>query len=148
MTGEADTTGNPIDRLPLGLLVLRLALGLFVLQWTVEKFIKPAGMTKIFDHFYGIDLAVNMPMVVGGLELIIVLAFLAGAYKRVTYGLLFLFHAGSTLSTYDQLLHPYQASNHLFTAAVPVLAGFLLLFLARESDTIWSWDARRAGTNL
>lgn len=146
MTGDADATTNVTDRLPLGLLVLRLALGLFVLQWTVEKFINPVGMTRIFDHFYGIDLAVNMPMVIGGLELIIVLAFLAGAYKRVTYGLLFLFHAGSTLSSYDQLLHPFDGSNHLFTAAVPVLAAFCLLYLARESDTMWSWDARRAAS--
>ncbi len=144
MTGDADATTNPTDRLPLGLLVLRMALGLFVLQWTLEKFIKPAGMTRIFDHFYGIELAVNMPMVIGALELVVVLAFLAGAYKRITYGLLFLFHAGSTLSTYDQLLHPYQATNHLFAAAVPVLAAFCLLYLARESDTMWSWDAKRA----
>lgn len=133
------------DRLPLGLLVLRIALGAFFLQWTVEKFVKPKGVIGIFDHFYGIEMAANMPMVIGALETVIVLAFIAGAYKRISYGLLFLFHGGSTLSTYNQLLHPYEPGNHLFTAGVPVLAAFWLLYYLRDKDIKWSWDAKKAG---
>ncbi|MFQ5535521.1 MAG: DoxX family protein [Sphingomonadales bacterium] len=134
------------NRLPVGLLVLRIFLGLFFLQWTVEKFIKPAGTAKIFDHFYGIDLAAGMPMIIGVVELVIVIAFLAGFHKRISYGLLLLFHAGSTLSSYDQLLHPYDKGNHLFAAAVPVLAAFWLLYWLRDHDTIWSLDAKKAAT--
>ena len=133
------------DRVPQALFVLRLALGLFLLQWAVEKFVRPEGASKIFGYYYGIDLSASMPMIIGGLEIILVLAFLAGAYKRITYGLVFLIHGISTVATYHAILHPYQNSNHLFTAGIPVLAGFWVLYRLRERDTLYAFDSRNTG---
>ncbi len=143
----SETTSTPAPgagaRVPLALFVLRLVLGLFLLQWAVEKFVRPEGASKIFGYYYGIDLSASMPMFIGGFEVILVLAFLAGAYKRLTYGLAFLIHAVSTVATYDQLLNPYQDSNHLFTAGIPVLAGFWVLYWLRDLDTLYAFESRR-----
>ena len=43
-------------------------------------------------------------------------------------------HAVSTLSSYRQLLNPYEPPNHLFWAAVPTLAALVGLFLLRKDD--------------
>lgn len=45
-------------------------------------------------------------------------------------------HAVSTLSTYKELLNPYEPPNHLFWAAVPLLAALIALFLLREEDNL------------
>ena len=64
-------------------------------------------------------------------------ANLAGLWKTLSYGLGLLLHAVSTLATYHELLSPF-GTNHLFLAAVPVLAAFITLFLLRRHDTLWS----------
>jgi len=49
----------------------------------------------------------------------------------------------STLSTYEQLLSPF-GKNHLFIAALPVLAAFVALFMLREFDTFCAFGRRPA----
>jgi len=61
-------------------------------------------------------------------------------WKTLSYGLGLLLHAVSTLATYQELFAPFGA-NHLFLAALPVLAAFIALFLLRRQDTLLSLDA-------
>ena len=74
-----------------------------------------------------------MAYVLGALQLILVIAFLFGIKKRLSYGLIFLMHAGSTLSAYALYIDAFN--NLLFFAAWPMLAACAALYLLREADT-------------
>ena len=78
--------------------------------------------------------------VIGGMEIIILLLFLAGYKKKYTYGAVLLFHAVSTLSSFKQYLAPFDGPNLLFFAAWPMLAACFALFLLRDGDTLLSMN--------
>lgn len=130
------------NRLRIPLFLLRLTVGLFLLQWSLEKIIRPDKTLGIFDHFYNIDLSVSFSQVLGGAELLLVAAILTGFKRRIVYGIAFVLHLGSTVSTWPQLIDPYSGGNHLFAAAVPLLAALWLLFRLAEYDDFLSLDAR------
>jgi len=119
------------------LFILRLGLGAFLLLFGIDKLVAPATTVEVFARFYGLAVSHGMAYGAGVLEILLSLAFLAGLWKTLSYGLGLLLHAVSTLATYQELLSPF-GTNHLFLAAVPVLAAFLALFLLRRHDTLWS----------
>lgn len=119
------------------LLILRVSLALFLLLWGVDKIVVPEGTVGIFDHFYKMSIGVAMAKVLGGLEVLLALAILAGFMKTWSYGLGLILHTVSTLSSWRQLLSPF-GDNHLFIAGLPVLGGFIALFLLRRRDTLWT----------
>ena len=123
---------------PLGpaLAVMRLTLGAFFLIWAFEKILKPELSRRVFESFYFSNPSDAVLIVLGILQLLIVLAFIAGLAKFWTYGALLLMHAVSTLSTVPRLLDPYTPPNHLFWAAVPVLGMLIALFMLRDSDRL------------
>lgn len=123
--------------LPVALFILRLGLGAFLLLFGIDKLVAPEITVEVFAQFYGLNVSHNMAYGTGVLEILFGLAFLAGLWKTLTYGLALLLHAVSTLATYQELLSPF-GMNHLFLAALPVLAAFLALFLLRRHDTLWS----------
>lgn len=71
---------------------------------------------------------------IGAIELVIIVGFVLGVYKRFTYGAVLLFHAISTLSSYKQYLSPYEGANLLFFAAWPMLAACIALYWLRDLD--------------
>ena len=125
---------NLQNNLQWSLLFLRVGVFIVMFVWTLDKFVNPAHSIKIFEHFYKISgfndiLAYSL----GALQLILVMSFLFGIKKRLTYGLILLMHAGSTFSAYAQY---YDAFNNLlFFAAWPMLAACAALYLLREADT-------------
>ena len=121
--------------LPVALLALRVGLGVFLLLWSLDKMVAPEQTVKIFQFFYKTPLPVSFAPVVGALEAALSLALLAGLWRTWTYGAALALHAISTLSTWKQLASPF-GENHLFLAAIPVLAGFVTLFLLRREDTL------------
>ena len=126
------------QQLKIGLLLIRLSTGIFFLVWSIEKLIYPEITQKVFSRFYTIEISPAVSYGVGILQTIIVLAFMAGLFKTWTYGLILGMHAVSTLSTYKELLNPYQPPNHLFWAAVPLLAALVALFLVRKEDKLFT----------
>jgi putative oxidoreductase len=117
------------------LLVLRIALGLFLLQWGIEKFVVPQSNVFIWSQFYGIDVSVALGYALGVGEVAIALCMILGVFRTIVYGAALFLHAVTVLVTWRQLLDPWgDPINHLFTAAVPVLGGFLALFLLRHWD--------------
>jgi uncharacterized membrane protein YphA (DoxX/SURF4 family) len=122
---------------PAALFILRLGLGAFLLLFGIDKLVAPATTVEVFAQFYGLIVSHGMVYATGALEILLGLAFLAGLWKTLSYGLGLLLHAVSTLATYHELLSPFGA-NHLFLAALPVLAAFIALFLLRRRDTLWS----------
>lgn len=121
--------------LPRALLALRLTLGLFLLQWGVEKFVVPQSNLFIWTHFYGIEISQALGYAFGALEIAIALCMILGQFRTATYGAALFLHAVTVLVTWRQLIDPWgDPINHLFTAGVPVLGGFLALFLLRHWD--------------
>ena len=123
-------------QLELGLLLIRLSTGVFFLVWSLEKIIYPEIAQKVFSRFYFLEISPAFSLAIGILQTAIVLAFMAGLFKTLTYGAILGMHGVSTFSTYKELLNPYQPPNHLFWAAVPLLAALVALFLLREEDKL------------
>ena len=130
------TTSAP-RHLELSLLLLRLSVFLVMFVWTLDKFVNPEHSGRVFEHFYGVGgLSPTVFMVLGALQLILVVAFVLGLQKRLTYGLVMLLHAGSTLSSWAQYLDAFN--NLLFFAAWPMFAACIALYLMRDHDQLWS----------
>jgi putative oxidoreductase len=132
---------NADQRAPLALLLLRLSVFLVMLMWTLDKWVNPAHATQVYAHFYSVrGLSPTVFYVIGGAELLLLLAFLIGLQKRFTYGAVLVLHAVSTVAVFRQYLSPF--SNLLFFAAWPMLAACFTLYLLRDLDT-WCVVARR-----
>jgi len=117
------------------LLALRITLGLFLLQWGVEKFVVPEANVFIWGHFYGMEVSQTPGYIFGALEIAIALCIIVGQFRTVTYGAALILHTVTVLATWRQLIDPWgDPINHLFTAGVPVLGGFVALFLLRHWD--------------
>ena len=116
MTG---TTGTDFqNRLQWSLFSLRLGVFIVMIMWTFDKFVN--GSTDVVAY------------VLGALQLILVLAFLAGIKKRLTYGVIFVMHGLSTLSSYNQYIDGFN--NLLFFTAWPMWAACFALYVLREQD--------------
>lgn len=119
------------------LFALRIGVFLVMLMWTLDKIINPAHADKVFGHFYGLEgLTSSAFIVIAILELILLLAFLAGLWRKWTYGAVLLFHGVSTLSSFNQYLDPFN--NLLFFAAWPMLAACITLFWLRDWDNLFT----------
>lgn len=124
------------SRIANALLTLRLGVFVVMLFWTLDKFVQPGHAAAVFENFYFLSgLGAAIFYIVGALEMILIIGFLVGYQKRVTYGLVFLLHAISTLSSWQQYLNPFE--NLLFFAAWPMLAACFALYSLRDLDTRW-----------
>lgn len=73
-------------RLGLVLLFIRLTIFLVMAVWTVDKFINPSHAAHVFDAYYGLgEVGHVLVLLVGGIESLILLAFVAGLFKTWTY---------------------------------------------------------------
>ena len=127
------------NRLPLALLFLRLSDFLVMFLWTVDKVVQPQHASEIMAAFYGIGGVGNFVIyLLATFELAIIVAFLLGFAKQWSYGLVFLIHGGSTLVPYKMYLQPFESSNLLFFAAIPMLAACFVLYYLREVDVLWT----------
>ena len=113
---------------------MRLALAAFLLVWVVQKLRVPAGAAGLFKRFYFVDLPPNIVLYIGIAQLIVVLAFAAGALKFFTYGAVVLMNLSSLVVSWARLIDPYTTPNALFWASLPELAASVALFLLREHD--------------
>ncbi len=117
------------------LLVLRITLGLFLLQWGVEKFVVPQNTVAIWSYFYGLDVSHILGYVFGAVEIAIASCLFLGVFRTVAYGGALALHTVSVIVSWRQLLQPWaNPASHLFIAGVPVLGGLLALFLLRRWD--------------
>jgi len=121
------------NRLQWSLFSLRLGIFVVLIMWVMDKFVNPAHGAAVLNAFYGISGASESVFtIIGVLQLILVVAFVAGIKKRLTYGLVFIMHALSTVSSYERYLDGFN--NLLFFAAWPMLAACLALYLLRDAD--------------
>lgn len=131
------------SKLPGALLGLRLGVFLVMLMWTLDKFVRAEHAAKVYSHFYFFpEWGKGAFQFIGALELALLLGFLIGFRKKLTYGLVFFLHAISTVSSYKQYLSPFEGGNLLFFAAWPMLAACWALYVLRDEDTLWSCSGR------
>jgi len=122
------------QKLQWSLLALRLGVFVVMLVWTIDKFVNPSHSMKIFEKFYSVSgMSEIAAYILGGLQLVLLLAFGLGIKKRITYGVIFLMHGASTLSAFNQYFDAFN--NLLFFAAWPMLAACFTLYMLREEDT-------------
>lgn len=130
-------------RIATALLLLRLGVFIVMFVWTLDKFINPAHSGAVFENFYGIGgLSSTVFAIIGIGQLVVVLAFVAGFMKRISYGIVMILHGISTLSSWQQYLDAFN--NLLFFAAWPMLAACIALYMLRDLDTRWTIDDRRS----
>ena len=123
------------ENLSRALLVLRIGLGVFLLQWGIEKFVVPQNTPGIWGHFYGLKVPEALAYLFGVVEIALAVCLFLGRFKTMTYGAAMGLHAVSVIVSWRQLLDPWgDPANHLFIAGVPVLAAFVALFLLRDLD--------------
>jgi len=127
---------EPLNRaLVPALLVLRVTLGVFLLQWGIEKFVVPDVNIFIWQHFYGLEMSHALGYAFGAAEVAIAACLFLGLFKTVTYGLAAVIHAVSMAVSWRQLIDPWgEPVNHLFIAGIPVLGAMVVLFLLRGYD--------------
>jgi uncharacterized membrane protein YphA (DoxX/SURF4 family) len=119
--------------LPRALLVLRVSLALFFLQWGVEKFVVPENTPAIWGHFYGVAIPAALGFVFGVVEIALAIGLLVGRFLTAAVGAALVFHSVSVLVSWRQLIDPWgEPANHLFVAGIPVLGALIALFLLRR----------------
>jgi len=129
-------------KLSVSLFLLRVTVALVMAVWALDKIMNPGHAGAVFSNFYGIEIGSAELMAIGAVQLVIILAFVTGLFKTISYGLVLLMHAGSTLSSWRQYLEPFD--NLLFFAAWPMLAACLALLLLRSDDVFLSFNRSAA----
>lgn len=130
------------QRIANALLLLRLGVFIVMIMWTLDKFVNPQHSGAVFENFYGLGgLSDTTFMIIGLLQLLVVIAFVAGFMKRISYGVVLALHSVSTLSSWQQYLDGFN--NLLFFAAWPMLAACIALYMLRDLDTRWALDGLR-----
>ena len=125
------------DRVGLVLLILRLTLGLFLLQWGIEKLLHPEMSVAIFDHFYGMQTPTVPIYGAGVVEILVAFAIMAGFAQPTSYWLGLGIHAVTVAVSWQQLTHPWMSQgSHLFIASIPVLGSFVALVALRRWDVL------------
>ena len=134
------------SKLKASLFSLRITVFLVMAIWTADKFIRPEHAVAVYEHFYYLGgVAYSVMAIVALFEALIILGFLLGVKKRLTYGFVLVVHGISTLSSLQQYLQPFEKLNLLFFAAWPMWAACLTLFMFREEDTLMNLRPTKIG---
>ena len=145
-----------VERVPVAMLVLRLGVFVVMAIFTIDKLFtveRAIGALQEFSlhplifltnfAFIG-GLTKPVMYAAGVIELAIIVGFLLGFKKRITYGAVLLFHAISTISTYQKYVTPFEGVHLLYFAAWPMLAASFALYYLRDLDTKWVIEKGRS----
>jgi len=137
---------NEPKQLPLALFLMRVSVFIVFLVWTLDKFLRPDHASSVYQNFYfSPALSAVVLSVLGVIEMIILVGFLLGVKKKLTYGAVLLLHLISTVASYKQYLAPFESMHILFFAAIPMLAACYALYVLRDHDTMLTLPLK-AGT--
>ena len=142
-TGDSDASRE--DRLARALLLLRLSVAIALGMWCAGKFINPTQTTRILSGFYSIKgVSFVGAYGIGILQAALILAFVLGVAKRVSYGLVMLSHIPAVLAPWAQYMHPYGGHVLLFLGAFPMWSACFAVYYLREYDVLYVLSPRRA----
>lgn len=124
------------SRVALSLLLLRLTVALVFLMWTLQKFLHPEKAVNIYEIFFFIpNIPSSLVHGVAVLESILVIAFVIGFQKHITYWIVVACHGMSTGAALSMYFEPFRTPNLLFYAAWPMLAACFTLAILHRWDT-------------
>ena len=124
------------QRVSFVLLFTRIGIFIAMMIWVLDKFVKPAHTAAVFKTFYGIGgIGAGISYLLGAVQLAIMIAFILGFQKKISYGLVLLMHTASTLVSFPRYIAPFESSNILFYASWPMLAACFALYYLRDLDT-------------
>ncbi|MGD1898500.1 MAG: hypothetical protein ACFB16_16280 [Phormidesmis sp.] len=123
-------------RVSLALRITRVGIFIAMMIWVIDKFAQPDHTAAVFESFYGIGgIGTSVSYLLGAIQLAIMIGFILGYQKTITYGLVLFMHTASTLVSFPRYLAPFESSNILFYAAWPMLAACFTLYYLRDLDT-------------
>lgn len=126
--------------LKLPLFLTRISIFYFMLPWQIMRFTKPESISRISDKYYKFAMPEIGSTVTGVLMIALLIAFVLGFKKKISYLLVLVLHAVGTLMTVPNLIPGVEGYNQLFLAAIPTVAAMLLLYCLRDEDTLLSID--------
>lgn len=131
-------------QLELALFILRLSIGAFLVVWTSLKFFRPEWMVNIFRNVYGQAwVTQDMSFFIGTIQGLLVLAFLVGFARTITYGLVTIMHATGVIGSIPGLINFTKYPNNLMWTAVATLGALVALFILRNWDNLFSLSRKR-----
>jgi len=126
--------------LKLPLFLTRLSIFYFMLPWQLMRFTAPESVIGIAERHYKFTMPEIVPMISGVLMMILLIAFVTGFKKKISYLLVLILHALGTLMTLPKLIIGLEGFYILFVAAIPVVFAMVLLYVLRDEDTLLSFD--------
>jgi len=138
-----DQENNMQGRIETVLFLLRLGVFIVMMAWSIDKIFNPGHGVAIFEGYYFIkDFSSQIMTGFGVIEAGIMLAFMAGLWKKYTYGFVMIVHGLSTFSTWEAYLKP----SLLFYAAWPMLAACVGLYMLRDLDVKYTIGQKTAAS--
>ena len=90
--------GVIMKNLRLPLFLTRLSIFYFLLPWQLKRFTDPDGIDRIAStHYHLPGWSGVLATVTGVLWILLLIAFVTGFKKTISYGLVFVFHTGAIL---------------------------------------------------
>lgn len=121
------------NKLEWSLFLMRVGVFIVMFAWTVDKFTNPSHGARILESFYYIGgVGETIIMAFGAIEMLIILAFVAGLWKKYTYGIIMIFHGLTTFASWKSYIPPDVTLT--FFAAWPMLAACITLYMLRDLD--------------
>ena len=124
--------------LKLPLFLTRLSIFLFMLPWQLMRFTKPEAINNISSKYYKFSMPDIGSTLTGIFMIALLVAFLVGFKRKVSYLLVLILHGIGTLTTIPYLIPGAVSFNILFLAALPPIGAMLLLYCLRDEDTMLS----------
>ena len=128
--------------LKLPLFLTRLSIFYFMLPWHLMRFVSPDDAIGIAKKHYKFTMSENLSLVSGVFMMALILAFLLGVKKRISYGLVLILHLLGTLMTLPKLIIGLENFYILFLAAIPTIGAMLLLYILRDEDVMFSFNIK------
>ncbi len=127
-----------MTNLKLPLFVTRIFIFLFLLPWQLMRFTKQDVINNISNKYYKFSMPEIGSTISGVLMMALLIAFVIGFKKKITYFLVLILHALGTIMTIPYLIPGTEKFNALFLAAIPTIGAMWLLWALREQDTMLS----------
>ena len=140
-------------RLNTALLIIRLTVGAFLMVWASLKFFRPEWMVNVFRNTYKLDwVTQDYAYFVGALQMLVVIIFILGLWRTVTYAFITLMHSTGVIGTLlsgsllfkGGLIKAFATGNfqigytnfpsNLLWTSVATLGALVALFILRHHD--------------
>lgn len=132
-----------MTQLRLPLFLTRLSIAVFLLPWILMRFIDGGSAAKgISKKYYFFEQPDILTTLIGVGWLVLLVAFLIGFKKKISYFLVFLIHAVGTAFSLRFMIPGTENFVPTFMAALPTLMAMFLLWKLRAEDTMLSLSGK------